>query len=90
MNFAHRLFYKSLRQGDLVQIRPFGEIAQTLDENGQLDHLPFMPEMIKYCGQQFRVSRRANSVCVDGNGLRGLNSTVILSAIFSYFGFLHC
>jgi hypothetical protein len=39
------------------------EILATLDERGELDSLPFMPEMLQFCGQQFRVSHRADKTC---------------------------
>ena len=54
--------------GDLVEVRAPDEIAQTLNANGALDHLPFMPEMLEFCGQRFRVSRRAVMTCVYGGG----------------------
>ena len=52
-----------LCSGDLVQVRTPDEIAQTLNADGALDHLPFMPEMIEFCGQRFRVARRALTTC---------------------------
>jgi len=39
------------------------EILGTLDANGELDSLPFMPEMLQFCGQRFRVSKRADKTC---------------------------
>ena len=57
---------KKLAAGDLVVVRPMPEILSTLDARGTLHGLVFMPEMIEYCGQQFRVSRRAEQVCIDG------------------------
>jgi hypothetical protein len=53
-----------LRHGDLVEVKTAGEILQTLDAAGALDGLPFMPEMLQFCGQRFRVSRRALTVCI--------------------------
>ena len=53
-----------LRQGDLVEVKTAREILQTLDAAGALDHLPFMPEMLEFCGQRFRVARRALTVCI--------------------------
>lgn len=70
-----------LKAGDLVEVLPYRQILETLDENGQLDNMPFMPEMIKYCGQRFRVYKRVNYVCVDGNGMGALNKTVTLKNI---------
>jgi hypothetical protein len=40
-------------------VRSVDEIFATLDARGSLKALPFMPEMLKYSGQRFRVSRRA-------------------------------
>ena len=69
----HRLF-----RGELVEVRTSREISETLDENGKLDGVPFMPEMIPYCGERVRVFRRADKTCVEGHGLRRLESTVLL------------
>ena len=53
------------RTGDRVVVRPPEEILSTLDANGSLDGLPFMPEMLEWCGKVFRVERRAEKTCVD-------------------------
>jgi hypothetical protein len=60
-----------LRAGDLVQVRSKDEILQTLDEKGQLENLPFMPEMFEFCGKQFRVFKRAHKTCDPPNGIGG-------------------
>jgi hypothetical protein len=52
-----------LRAGDLVEIRTEREILRTLDEDGKLDGLPLMPEMLQYCGSRVRVFRRADKTC---------------------------
>jgi hypothetical protein len=52
-----------LRPGDLAEVKSPGEILLTLDAEGTLDQLPFMPEMIEFCGGQFRVSKRAIKTC---------------------------
>ena len=52
-----------LRAGDLVEVRTAQEVLSTLDLNGKLDGLPFMPEMLQYCGRPFRVYRRADKTC---------------------------
>jgi hypothetical protein len=49
--------------GDWVQVRSKEEILATLDENGRLDGMPFMPQMLKWCGQQFQVYKRAHKTC---------------------------
>ena len=52
-----------LRAGDVVEVRSEPEILGTLDENGKLDGMPFMPEMLQFCGRTFRVFRRADKTC---------------------------
>jgi hypothetical protein len=54
---------RQLRQGDVVGVCSAAEILATLDDNGQLDGLPFMEEMIAYCGRRFRVAARAEKIC---------------------------
>jgi hypothetical protein len=51
-----------------VEVKSPDEILHTLDSDGALDHLPFMPEMLQFCGQRFHVSMRALTVCVSGPG----------------------
>jgi len=67
-----------LLPGDLVEVRSSAEILSTLDEKGTLENLPFMPEMLRYCGRQFRVSRRAFKTCVDDKEMRQLENAVFL------------
>jgi hypothetical protein len=52
-----------LRAGDWVEIKAEGEIFATLDERGCLDALPFMPEMLQFCGRRFRVFKSAHKTC---------------------------
>jgi hypothetical protein len=40
-----------------------GEILATLDENGELDNLPFMPEMLQSCGRRSTVDKLAVKLC---------------------------
>jgi hypothetical protein len=51
--------------GDQVVVRSPEEILATLDAEGTLDGLPFMPEMLDWCGKPFRVQRRVEKTCVD-------------------------
>ncbi|MGA7805730.1 hypothetical protein [Bradyrhizobium sp.] len=53
----------TLCAGDWVEIRSKAEILATLDENGRLEGMPFMPEMFKWCGQRFQVYKRAHKSC---------------------------
>jgi hypothetical protein len=57
------------RPGDLVEVRAPEEILQTLDTEGTLNQLPFMPEMLGFCGRRFRVSQRAEMTCASIPGM---------------------
>lgn len=54
--------------GDWVEVRSKAEILATLDQNGRLDGLPFMPQMFKYCGKRFQVYKRAHKTCDTVSG----------------------
>jgi hypothetical protein len=70
--------------GETVQIRTKEEILRTLDDKGQLDGLPFMPQMFQYCGQSFKVYKRAHKTCDTITGDykgRKMNGAVHLEGI---------
>jgi hypothetical protein len=69
-----------LRPGDVVEVRSAAEILATLDNEGALDGMPFMPEMIAHVGRRYTVSRRVDKICdtVSGSGSRRTRSTVYL------------
>ena len=52
------------------------EILRTLDSFGTLESLPFMPEMLQYCGRRFRVYKRADKTCdtIDWGLLRRMEN----------------
>lgn len=52
-----------LRAGDWVEIRTKEEILRSLDKDGRLEGLPFMPQMFQYCGRRLRISKRAHKTC---------------------------
>jgi hypothetical protein len=60
-----------LRAGDWVEVRSKEEILRTLDKMGQMEGLPFMPQMFEYCGQRFRIFKRAHKTCDTVNGTGG-------------------
>jgi hypothetical protein len=65
--------------GEAVEVKSAAEIAATLDAEGRLDGMPFMPEMLAFCGRKLKVSRRADKTCVEGfYGMRKLGGTVFL------------
>ncbi|MBM2823195.1 MAG: hypothetical protein HW413_1941 [Thermoleophilia bacterium] len=54
---------RALRSGDLVEVRSATEILATLDPDGSLEAVPFMPEMLQHVGRRFTVSRRVEKIC---------------------------
>jgi hypothetical protein len=57
-----------LKTGQLVEVRSKEEILATLDQQGRLDGMPFMPQMFSYCGQRFYVYRNAHKTCDTVSG----------------------
>ena len=74
---------RRLRVGDLVEVRSAPEILATLDERGELDSLPFMPEMLQYCGRRFTVAKVAHKTCdtITGTGYRRMDDAVHLAGV---------
>jgi hypothetical protein len=72
-----------LHTGEWVEVRSKEEILKTLDERGQLEGLPFMPQMFELCGQRFRVYKRAHKTCDTVNDYKGrrMKSAVHLDGI---------
>ena len=54
---------EKLSVGDWVEVRSKQEILKTLDDQGQLEGMPFMPEMFRFCGHRYQVSKRAHKTC---------------------------
>ena len=70
-----------LRVGDMVEVRSAEEIMATLDERGELENLPFMPEMLKFCGQRLTVHKVAHKLCdtINSSGLHKMADAVHLT-----------
>ncbi|MPZ18392.1 MAG: hypothetical protein GEV06_10835 [Luteitalea sp.] len=70
----------NLRAGELVEVRSRDEILATLDEQGRLEALP---EMLQFCGQRFRVFKRADKTCdtIEQTGTRRMYHTVHLDGL---------
>jgi hypothetical protein len=60
-----------LKVGDWVEVRSKTEILATLDENGCLEGMPFMPEMLSFCGLRLPVYKRAHKTCDTVFPVRG-------------------
>jgi hypothetical protein len=62
-------------------VRSASEVFATLDDQGMLDGLPFMPEMLKYCGRILPVIHRADKTCAGDGVVRRMHNTVHLDKI---------
>jgi len=73
----------NLKAGDWVEVRSRDEILQTLDAQGRLENLPFMTEMLQYCGQRLRVFKRADKTCdyIQGWSIRRMKDAVHLEGV---------
>jgi hypothetical protein len=59
-----------LEPDEWVIVRSKEEILMTLDNNGRLEELPFMPQMLEFCGRRLQVHRHVHKLCGAGR-LRG-------------------
>ena len=73
----------NLQAGELVEVRSEDEILATLDDNGRLNAMPFMPEMLKYCGKRFRVYKIAHKTCdnIQPWNMRQVKNAVHLTGV---------
>ena len=76
---AHEAVW-AMRSGDLVSLRPPEEILATLDQQGTVDGVPFMPEMLRYFGRAYSVDAQVNRACdtIGYTGVRYMGATVLL------------
>jgi hypothetical protein len=72
-----------LSAGDWVQVRSRQEILGTLDPRGELEGLPFMPEMFQYCDRRLQVWKRAHKTCdtIYQTGGRRMQNAVHLRGV---------
>ena len=73
----------NLKAGEWVEVRSREEILATLDEQGRLENLPFMPEMLQYCGQKLQVFKSAHKTCdyIQGWSIRRMKDAVHLAGV---------
>ena len=73
----------NLRVGEWVEVRSADEILATLDASKCVERLPFMPEMLRYCGKRFRVfaSAHKTSDTIELFTIRRMSKTVHLAGL---------
>lgn len=74
------LLPSTLCPGDCVRVRGLEEIRRTLDGAGKMNGLPFMPEMLAFCGKTYLVDRRIEKIndWIGGSKLRRVEGVVSL------------
>lgn len=77
---AQPLQASALRLGTWLQVKSAAAIGDILDSDGTTEELPFMPEMLEYCGRRFQLAKFANTVCANVGEveMRGLQNVVVL------------
>ena len=73
----------NLRVGEIVEVRSEAEILATLDARAELESLPFMPEMLQFCGRRFRVDKLAVKLCdtISSTGMYRMRNAVHLEGL---------
>lgn len=64
-------FKSMFKVGDWVEVLSQEDILATLDGNGELEGMPFMPEMLAFCGKRFQVYKSAHKTCDTVFPVRG-------------------
>lgn len=57
-----------LEIGELVRVKDFEEIRETLDNQGRNRGMRFDAEMVRFCGRTMRVQNRVEKIIDEGNG----------------------
>lgn len=71
-----------LHPGEYVEVKSEPEILQTLDENGRLNGLAYIPAMGVFGGQRFKVFKRMETMYQEESGkVRRLKNTVLLDGV---------
>ena len=72
-----------LKPGEVVRVRSEDEILSTLT-GAKYKGLSFMPEMLRFCGEKFKVLKRVERYIVEGGETRSIRpkNTVLLDGVF--------
>ena len=78
--------------GELVRVKSYREILQTLDETWHNRGMYFDGEMVPFCGKTFRVLKRVQQIIDERTGtLRPFkNDAIILEGVTCQARYSHC
>lgn len=69
----------NLQPGDLVEVKSWEEIIQTIDRRGKNRGLGIDHEMLQHCGKRFRVLLRVDRIILESTGkMKEIKNTVAL------------
>ena len=72
----------NLQPGEYVEVKSPKEILQTLDEDGRLNGLAYIPSMSEFSGKRFKVFKRMGTMFQEESGnVRRLRNTVLLDGV---------
>ena len=77
---AQPLQASALQLGTWLQVKSAAAISDILELDGTTEGLPFMPEMLAFCGRRFQLAKFANTVCANVGDveMRGMQNVVVL------------
>lgn len=72
----------NLQPGEWVEVKSRGEILQTLNAEGRLNGLAYIPAMSEFSGRRFKVFKRMETMYQEESGkVRRLRNTVLLDSV---------
>ncbi len=74
----------TFEEGDIVEIKSFAEIFETLNKEGMHRGLSFTKEMVQFCGKRFKIFKKLERIVLESTGeMRRMRTpTVILESVF--------
>lgn len=84
--------YLDLKPGDIVRVKAHSDILSTLDRNNKNRGLWFDAEMVRYCGNIYRVKSRVDHIINEGTGkmMRFGNPCIILEDVWCRSEWSYC
>ena len=81
-----------LQPGEVVRVKPFGEILKTLDSNYRNRGLYFDPEMVPFTERQYEVDRRIVQIIDEHNGrmIRFKTDAIVLKNVVCQSRYAYC
>jgi len=75
----------SLRPGDLVRVRPYYQIKNTLDNKGYYKGMLFIDDMVQYCGKTYKIFKSVNKVFMHrDNKMQKCRGVVLLEDVLCH------